>query len=102
MKKWMGLISLCLICSGARAGMVFLDTFNAADTTDMNSNYAARQAGGAVTGSCTGNQDWYGIAGNALVHSGGGEIVLDTNLASIVGNNFEVSIKQTMLNTNAN
>jgi len=93
-----------LMMSGMVAqAILFQDTFNAGPTTDINTDYAARQAGGAVSAQYTGNQSWYGLSGSHLVHSGGGEIALDVNLASgIVGNEFEFSFKQTMLNTNSN
>ena len=103
MKKWIGLVSLCLVCSEAWAGTAFMDSFDTADTIDINSNYATRQAGGVVSAQYTGNQDWYAIGGNKLVHRGGGEIVLNANLADyLVGHDFEISLKQTMLNTNSN
>jgi len=102
MKKTQILIALVATSMAAQAGTAFRDTFDTANTTDINSNYASRQSGGLISGNYTGNQDWYRIVGNRLVQTGGGEVVLNANLAAIVGNNFEMSFKQTMLLTNAN
>ena len=103
MKKTLTLIALLAAGLSTQAGTIFLDTFDTADTGDENADSVARQSGGFITANYGGASGYYGISGNKLAQTGGGELVLNANLANyLVGHDFEISVKQTMLNTNSN
>jgi hypothetical protein len=100
MKKQIGVVLVCLTAMQLPAGTVFQDTFNTADTADENTDYAVRQSGGFVTGNYTATSTYYGINANKLAQTGGGELVLNANLAAyIAGGNFTLSFKQDLDNT---
>ena len=95
MKKQLITVAMLMTGMAIQAGTVFVDTFNSTPSTDINTEIAARQSGGVVSGSYTGAQGWYSVDGTRLVQTGGGEIVQPVNLAAyIAGGDFTLSFKQ--------
>ena len=84
-----------------RPTYAFFDTFNRGNTTSLNLSLDSRQAGGLVTSTYTEGADGSNlITDNQLSRISGGDLNLDTNLASyMVGNDFEISIESTLVNT---
>jgi hypothetical protein len=89
---------IVLMVSGTVANAVlFQDTFDTADSTDVNANYPSRQSGGSLTSGYTATSTYFGISDNKLAQTGGGALTLSANLAGdLVGNDFEISCKLTI------
>jgi len=87
----------------AAAGL-FLDTFATGDTADENQDNAIRQAGGVVIANYTETANHFSISGGKLKNLGpGGYLTMNANLADyLVGEDFELSLKLTVLDTTAN
>ena len=89
------LAALGALTFAVQGSVIFQDTFDTVDATDINTDYAVRQSEGVITASYTGNQTWYSISGNKLVQTGGGEIVQPANLAAYIAEgDFTLSFKQ--------
>ena len=92
-KRWVASMVVLMVSGTVVHAALFHDTFNTVDTMDENANSASRQSGGVVVSDYTAvPTTYYGISGNKLFQSGGGELRLNANLASgIVGNDFEIA-----------
>jgi hypothetical protein len=84
-----------------RPTYAFFDSFDRGNTTDVNLSLVSRQAGGLITSTYTESSDGSNlITGDQLSRIAGGTLDLDTNLVSyMVGNDFELSIDTTLVNT---
>ncbi|RKX43296.1 MAG: hypothetical protein DRP64_08445, partial [Verrucomicrobia bacterium] len=83
---------------------LFFDTFDTADTGDVNADYETRQAGGVVVTNYTSTQTThFSIVGNQLKNNGLlGKLTLNANMASaIVGEDFEFSVRLKVLDTSS-
>jgi len=83
---------------------LFVDNFNTIDTTDANWDYETRQADGGGTSPYTYYAGHYSIANSKLKNAGfAGFLSLDANMARyIVGEDFELSFKVSVLDTTGN
>ncbi len=95
--KWVVSMVVLMGLGTVAQAVMFQDTFNTADTTDVNANFAARQAGGSIASGYTATSANFGIADSKLAQTGGGVLTLNANLAGgIVDNDFEISCQLTI------
>ncbi len=93
-RKWFVSMVVLMGLGTVAQAVLFQDTFDTADTTDVNANVASRQAGGDVASAYTATSAYFGIADNKLAQTGGGVLTLNANLAgSLVGHDFEISCR---------